>query len=397
MSVLLVDENGENSDLSCLSNSLRLDWLSVTFQPHDGREMDQILEYVFSVAKFLANETNFTEGAGRRFFAESVACKPAGVLVRWSPFGSKINAGCIAVDLQGDFFELTNSTERKAILLDLADLPGFSKCTRADFQRTIKDPVANSEQIYQMVRERLVWLPGYNEYQPGSRLDSAGDPVDGASTMWGSPQSTVRCTTYNKAAEQKRPDLNVVRHESRTRKEAAHGYWCSLIQGLRKEPKEGPTYAEQLVSRSAIAKHMTYLDTSRFAHMANKKEWPKNWVRDSSPAPFMAQVIDGEVQDLKRAYKGRQDLETRAQYGLKQYGRTFALRLLVAHWRHGQSLDEALHDFFDQLVVRLKDEDIAELKDLLDTVVPADFDNLLAEYRKTAAHNVERHDIPHGL
>ena len=397
MSVLLVDENGENSDLSCLSNSLRLDWLSVTFQPHDGREMDQILEYVFSVAKFLANETNFTEGAGRRFFAESVACKPAGVLVRWSPFGSKINAGCIAVDLQGDFFELTNSTERKAILLDLADLPGFSKCTRADFQRTIKDPIANSEQIYQMVRERLVWLPGYNEYQPGSRLDSAGDPVDGASTMWGSPQSTVRCTTYNKAAEQKRPELNVVRHESRTRKEAAHGYWCSLLQGLRKEPKEGPTYAEQLVSRSAIAKHMTYLDTSRFAHIANKKEWPKNWVRDSSPAPFMAQVIDGEVQDLKRAYKGRQDLETRAQYGLKQYGRTFALRLLVAMWRHGQSREDALNDLFDQLVVRLKEEDIAELKDLLDTVVPADFDNLVAEFRKTAAHNVERHEIPHGL
>lgn len=388
---------GEDPQLNELSNSLRMDWLSVTFRPDNSAELDEILEYIFSVAKFLANDSKFEEGAGRRFFTESVACRAAGVLVRWSPFGGRINPGCVAIDLQGDFFELTNRTERKAILLDLADFPGFSKCTRADYQRTIRDPQADSELIYDLVRKRMIWLPGHNAYQAGSKLDSAGNPVDGASTMWGAAQSTIRCTTYNKAAEQKHPDKRVVRHEVRTRKEAAHGYFCATIQGLRKEPKEGVTYAEETVARSVISKHMTYLDTSRFAHMADKKEWPKNWVRDSEPASFMTEVIDGEVQDLKRAYRGRQDLEQRYGYFLKQYSRTVVLRLLVAHWRHGQPIDEALKDMFDSCVLRLKDEDEQELKNLLGEMLPSNFEELFEQFKRTAAHNVEAHDIPHGL
>ena len=32
--------------------------------------------------------------------------------------------------------------------------------------------------------------------------------------------------------------------------------------------------------------------------------------------------------------------------------------LLVAMWRHGQSREDALRDFFDQCMVRLKEEDI---------------------------------------
>jgi len=374
-----------------------MDWLAVTYRPADARQMDEILDYFVSVAKYLTNVGEFEPGAGRRFFAESVACRPAGLLIRWTPFGGKINEGCIAIDLQGDFFELTDLTERKAILLDLADLPGFNNCTRADWQRTIKDPIANSEEIYDLVRSRKIWLPGHNNYQPGSKMDSAGNPVDGASTMWGSAQSTIRCTTYNKAAEQKHPELNVVRHELRTRKEAAHGYFCACIQALRKEDPDQPTTAEQLIARSALAKHMTYLDTSRLAHLQDKKEWPKNWVRDSEPAHFMHEVINGHVTDVKRAYKGRQDLEARHSHFLRQYGRTEALRLLVAHWRHGQSLEDALMDLFDQCMVRLKGEDLAELRELLGEVCPDNLDELFKRYRETAAHNLEGHEIAHGL
>lgn len=359
--------------------------------------MDEILEYSLNVCKFVTNVPKLEQGAGRRFFAESVACRDAGILVRWTPFGGKINEGCVAIDLQGDFFELTDLNERRAILLDLAGLPGFNNCTRADFQRTIKNPQANSEQIYDLVRKRMVWLPGHNKYQPGSHLDSAGDPVDGASTMWGSAQSTIRCTTYNKAAEQKQPELNVVRHEVRTRKEAAHGYFCATIQALRKESEDQATTAEQLIARSAIAKHMTYLDTSRLAHLQDKKEWPKNWVRDSEPAAFMPEVIDGHVTDLKRAYKGRQDLEARHSHFLRQYGRTEALRALVAHWRHGQPIEEALMEVFDQCMVRLKDEDFDELKELLGDVIPTNLEQRFKDFREAAAENLEHHQIPHGL
>ena len=388
---------GTDIESSVLSNSLRMDWLAVTYRPPNAREMDSILEYVLNICRFVSDGRRMEQGAGRRFFAESVACRDAGILVRWTPFGGKINEGCVAIDLQGDFFELTDLNERKAILLDLAELPGFNNCTRADYQRTIKNPEVNSEELYDLVRKRMIWLPGHNKYQAGSHLDSAGNPVDGASTMWGSAQSTIRCTSYNKAAEQGQPELNVVRHEVRTRKEAAHGYFCATIQALRKEADEVQTTAEQLIARSAIAKHMTYLDTSRLSHLQDKKDWPKNWVRDSEPAGFMTEVINGHVTDVKRAYKGRQDLEARHSHFLRQYGRTEALRLLVARFRHGQSLPEALMELFDQCMVRLKDEDLDELKSLLGDVIPEDLVQKFRDFRAEAAEHLEHHEIPHGL
>ena len=79
------------------------------------------------------------------------------------------------------------------------------------------------------------------------------------------------------------------------------------------------------------------------------------------------------------------------------HSRTVVLRLLVAHWRHGQPIDEALKDMFDSCVLRLKDEDEQELKNLLGEMLPSNFEELFEQFKRTAAHNVEAHDIPHGL
>ena len=295
----------------------------------------------------------------------------------------------MSVDLQGDFWELTDREERKAVFLDLADLPGSHKCTRIDLQRTIKNPQANSERIYDLVRNRQVWIAGYNKFQAGSHLDSMGCAVGGASTMWGTPQSEIRCTTYNKAMEQKRSDLDVVRHEIRCRKGAAHGYFCELIQALRKESPDGPTYAEELVARSVLQKHMTYLDTSRFAAIRDKSKWPKNWKARSSPAAFMAEVIDGETQDVKRAYRVQKRLEDRKAAADRQYGPTNAMWVLFELWRTGKDRQLILDEMFDQWVVRMRDEHREDLRLSLGDVCPDNFDELFDDFLNTAAHNVE--------
>ena len=382
---------GEVSESSALANSMRVDWLSVSFRPKNQREMDDILEYVFTLARFVADGCAFEPGGGRRFFAESLAAPDAGILVRWTPYGGKINEGCVSIDLQGDFWELTDADERKAVILDLAELPDFNKCTRLDAQRTIKNPQANSELIFDLVRNRQVWIAGYNKYQPGSHLDSSGCAVGGASTMWGTAQSQVRGTTYNKAIEQKRPDLDVVRHEVRCRKEAAHGYFCDLVQSLRKEPRTDPTYAEQLICRSVLSKHMTYLDTSRLAHIRDKSEWPKNWKQHSKPASFMEEIVDGEVQDVKRAYRVQKRLEERKAAADRQYGPTQAEWVLLQMWRKGKDRALVLDEMFDQWVVRLRDEHREDLRKALGDVVPDNFDELFDDFVQTAAHNVEGH------
>jgi hypothetical protein len=296
----------------------------------------------------------------------------------------------VSIDLQGDFWELADTDERKAVILDLADLPGFNKCTRADFQRTIKDPVANSERIFDLVRNRKVWVAGYNTYQAGSHVDSLGCAVGGASTMWGTAQSQIRGTTYNKAIEQKMHELDVVRHECRTRKESAHGYFCDLVQALRKEPSDSPSIAEAIVTRSVLKKHMTYLDTSRFAAIRDKKQWPKNWVQNSQPADFMAEVLDGETQDVKRAYRVQKRLEERKAAADKQYGPTNAQWVLMQMWQQGLSPQDALSEMFDQWVIRLRDEHREDMRRMLGDVVPENFDEVFDDFLATAAHNAER-------
>ena len=344
-----------------LTDSCRLDWLSLSYAPKTPRDMEEVLAYFFNASRHFAEGSQFREGGGRRFFVESLANPDAGVLLRWTPHGGGINAGKVSIDLQGTFFGFTDAQDRKAIYLDASELPGWSKCTRADTQRTIVDPLADSEQIYAMVRDRQIWLSGYNHYSQLADLDSKGDATGGASTVWGKPTAAVRCLTYNKALEQGLKDVRAVRHEIRNRKLTAEGYFADLLALLRQEGETGDSYAERLFVRSVLSKHMTYLDTSRLAHIADKADWPKNWARDSAPAEFMEQVLDGPVTEVKRKYRIEKRLEDSVAAGQRQYG------ALMALWRFYQaevmdlSWEEASEVFFAGCEVRLRDEHLDQL------------------------------------
>jgi hypothetical protein len=215
--------------------------------------------------------------------------------------------------------------------------------------------------------------------------------------MWGTAQSQIRGTTYNKAVEQNRPELDVVRHEVRTRKESAHGYFCDLVQALRKESSDSPSIAESIITRSVVKKHMTYLDTSRFAAIRDKKQWPKNWVANSQPADFMAEVLDGETQDVKRAYRAQKHLAERKAAADRQYGPTNAMHVIFTMNSTNKPLDGVLLEMFDQWVVRFRDEHREDLRRTLGDECPPNFDELLDEYIKTAASRVEHHESPHVL
>ena len=72
-------------------------------------------------------------------------------------------------------------------------------------------------------------------------------------------------------------------------------------------------------------------------------------------------------------------------------------QVIISHVRR-PTLDELnRQDMFDSCVLRLKDEDEQELKNLLGEMLPSNFEELFEQFKRTAAHNVEAHDIPHGL
>lgn len=381
---------GKNAPAVELADSLRVDWGSFTYRCRTAAEIRDVVGYAIELGKGVAEDQAVTEAGGRRFFTHALAVADGGLLVRWSNPTDKINPGTVSIELQGTYWEQTeDAAYRRDALLDLAELPGFKKCTRLDAQRTVLNPVANSEDIWNRVRKREVWVPGYTGYSQLSPMDSKGEATNGASTVWGRPTAAVRCTTYNKALEHKRPDLNAVRHEVRCRGAAAEGYFDALITELRGEGDQTEaTKAERLVCRSIISRHMTYMDTSRYAAIEDRKEWPKNWKREVMPADFMGEVLDGEFTEVKPARRVGKRLKERKAHADMQYGPTYGLWLLADFLMDREDIGECatrlMHCFFS----RLKDEQAEELQ----AITGRDIDQLrqlITEWRRSALEHLE--------
>ena len=368
-----------------------MDWGTFTYRNADQGGLQETLDYFRDVAEKVAGSGSFREGSGRRFFSHSVQSTDAGVLIRWSNFGDKIKPGCISIDLQGTFWAQTMAEERKALFLDVVELPGFRKCTRFDAQRTVVDPLANSEQIWTGVRQRKLWVSGYNSHSQLSPVDSKGDAINGASTVWGKPTAAVRLTTYNKAIEQGIKDQNAVRHEARCRSSAAEGYFDALMNQLQTE-EDGesgiPTTAESTVVRSIIRRHMTYLDTSRYSHIEDKANWPKNWAKQVSPADFMGEVLEGDFTEVKPATRFGKALAERKAHADHQYGSTYALWVLAQVLDGDGDMSDVMDRMLDHWFIRLKDEHLDELQKVT-SVQKEWLENYISGLRRQAARNLE--------
>ena len=273
--------------------------------------------------------------------------------------------------------------ERKALFEDAVELPGWRKCTRLDAQRTIVDPMANSEQIWSLVRQRKLWIAGYNSHSQLSPTDSKGDAVNGASTVWGKPTAAARGTTYNKALEQKIKDQNAVRHEVRCRGVAAEGYFQGLMQTLQTDAE-----AERRVVQAILKRHMNYLDTSRYSDIKDKAKWPKNWAKKVSAADFMGEVLEGDFTEVKPATRFGKALRQRKDHADFQYGSTYALWVLYQSLDTSEELHEVMDRLLDHWFVRLKDEHLDELQHL--TSIKREWlESYISGLRKQAASNLE--------
>jgi len=368
--------------------SCRLDWLSLSYYAASEELQERQIGYFLELLRVFVESPTLKDGAGRKFFENSVF-HDAGLALKWSsPDGSR-NPGCLTVDFKGEIFKLMSPAQRAAVYLDAAELEGFKHCTRLDAQRTLIEPQADAEEIHRLVRERKVWVARHSSYSQLGKVDSKGDAVKGASITWGGPESATRCMTYNKALEDQW-DCIAVRHEARLRRQPARDYFARLLESLRAE--EGPEcrdFAEPTFVQSVLSKHMTYLDTSRLARTLDKKDWPENWVRDSEPAPFWAEVVQGVPMELQATWQQEKALEDSVAALSKQYGRKAALWVMWRVYSGAEDRYVALDLLFSQWAVRLRDEDLDEL---LKLIPDENRDRLIAEFatwRAVGAHNVE--------
>lgn len=371
------------------TDSCRLDWLSLSYYaPSQKLQQEQLAWWIDAFERFVP-QPSFKEGGGRRFFEHSVF-HDAGLALRWTPPDGAANAGHLSIDLRGEFFKLTDPVDRAAIYLDASELDGFKHCTRLDAQRTLIDPIADAEQIHQLVRERQCWVPRYGGYRQLAPTDSKGDALNGASVVWGGPSSPCRAMTYNKAAEDKWEGVRAVRHEVLLRRQPARDSFKVLRQMLLEE--EGPScryLAEVRFVQSVLAKQMTYMNTSRLAHIRDKAQWPENWASDSEPAEFWQEVVEGEPVQLKVQWREERSLEESMQAMSAQWGRKAAKFILWRMYGTHQSLDDALTEVFTSWAARLKEEDLEDLLKVVDEEQRVNLAQDFEDFRAAAAHNIE--------
>lgn len=374
---------------SPVTPSCRLDWLSLSYFAATPELQARHLAFWDEVLRKVVTDPLYKQGGGRQFFDNAIY-HDAGVAMRWSaPDGAK-NAGHLSVDLRGEFFKLATPQLRSAVCLEASELEGFKHCTRLDAQRTIVEPEADAEQIHRMVLNREIWVARHSAYRQLGPTDSKGEAVKGASVVWGGPTSSARSTTYNKAMEDHWGDVRAVRHETKLLKQPARDAFVTLVNLL--EAEEGPAnpyLAEMRFAQSVLAKHMTYLDTSRLAGIPDKREWPENWVRDSQPASFWSEVVEGTPIEITTTWRSEKSLEDSKAAMDAQYGRKAAKFVLWRLYGRDDALEDVMEEIFAAWAARLKDDDLEELLTLVPEDSQADLAAAFSEWRSVGAHNLE--------
>lgn len=383
-----VDLLGEEVEGGGAVPSCRLDWLSVTFFAATvAKQREQIL-YFTDLLEALTGSTRMAEGGGRRFFQESWY-HPAGLALRWTePGGTGTNAGLLSVDLKGSLLASLDAPCRKALYMDILDIEGFKACTRLDVQRTVVNPHADADEIYRRVSAKEVWIPKFSGYRPGALVDADGRQVSGCTITWGSPKGLTHAKTYDKRAQLKGIGEPAARHELVHRKQPARDRFIDLVGELQQEAEQEETRAESRFVQSNLAQSMTYLDTSRLKHIP-RDQWPKNWARDSKAADFWSEVVTGEVKEYRTQWRFQTALEKAIANRNHQYGRLGAKWACYRVWVDGQSLANVQQDELDQQFVRLRDEDIEEVLDLVPEEHRSDARAWMFECRNTASRNIE--------
>ena len=368
--------------------SCRLDWLSVSLFGATANRQREQLGYFFGLLQDLSDGATWSEPSPAKFFANSVSHE-AGLSIKWTePSSGETNQGLISVDIRGQAFQSLDRDQRRDLYLDIAEMEGFKQCTRLDAQRTVLRPSMSAEQIHEALLDQALWVRSFRGFRQMGVL-SGREALDGGSTvMWGSPQSAVRARSYNKAVEASW-DIPAVRHEVQLRKQPARDKFSALIDELQREDESKATTVETAFVQSVLNQHMAYYDTRRLARR-RKKDWPKDWAQQCEKAEWWTkEVVTGDPKEIKTQWRLAKKLEDSVAASDVQYGRILGKWMISHCLNTGETPEEALLTRSAQWLIRLKDEDLEELFQLVPKEQHDELVKNWAAWRQDAAHNAE--------
>lgn len=368
--------------------SRRIDYATAVFYSATPSHQRDLFEFAIDVGEQLADFPFREKGQSPHF--DRVFSNDLGVRIEITPVGASNsrNPGLTALTLPGAAFYCSTPQNHTTQLWRICHRNGFRWFSRLDLQNTELEPAWDTERVYEAVEARELWVKGYGRYRPWRETDAAGNCADGMTLYWGSSRSEKQGRSYDKAKQSgwKTP---AIRDEIQLRGDWAHATGQALAGALDSAfgSDQMAEAVEQLVTGS-LNQHLQY-----WTLKGTDPKTDKNWQRKAEPADWFLDRIGRQQTAIKKVPKPALDLSSSVAWGARQYGRYFALDVLLKQKRSQLPLEQVVEGLWEKFLARLTPEDLEAVYGAEGPEVVAEMQELVLELQRKVAFEGEHAEL----
>jgi hypothetical protein len=363
--------------------SIRTDYSSHTFKLHSQVHEDELYAYAWDLAEKILPVGDRLEPTKGQYFD----CKyhhPSGLSLEMTPLESKkTTAGCGLLVLPGAIWGSLTAAERRDLIIDIGDWPGFYRTTRWDPQVTVLNPPISIYDVIEEVAAGRLWAARFQSQMAWEKRDKDGGLLEPPTQYFGSPQSNVRLRIYDHGAKHdwQIPSLRV---EAQLRKDVADQHFRRLHNRCSTEADVDPLFVckEEETVKDTLKQHAVLKDTSKW----EGRRKPRRWAQEAPEPAWWGEMLDHKADPLTLTHRAELDWDKTMAALMKQYGRKLFLWSSREAMVRGISSAELMDEFRLNCAKELKKGDDA----LLASAVPEGMKRQARETVRRASAEIAR-------
>ena len=331
---------------------------------------------------------------GVQGFANAAIDKAAGLRLDWTrPDEEGNNPGYFCLQVKGQWFEAADG-ETAADFLQLMQAYGPYRCTRLDFQQTVRTSKRLTPWWIAQFDAGNLRVVGKKHYEPRGQKDHAGRFPNGATLYHGSRTSDRYARQYDKHLEAgSGPSRR--RDEIEAKGESARNLWQQMHDELLTTEQLGTSRGATLhaFSKGTIRALLPIRDTSRWVG----KELPKKWSVVAKEPTHWATLFDGDPITVKPRERKISNLLKSYRYANDNFGSALSLMYVQRYLSNRKAgLDEleaatdaSLHGLDDAFLGANEDR----VREFVNDLPPSERDAVMRQWihcLTNAASNSER-------
>lgn len=359
------------------------DFSAHTFKLPGADHEDDLYAYVHDLAEKILPCGGFNDPVKGRYF-DMVLAHQSGIALELTPWDSERSTrGCALLSLPGAAWSSLNAEERRDLIIDIRNWPGFYRTTRWDPQITVVNPPRTIDQVIEDVAAGRLWATKFTTQMPYEKRDKNGLLIEPPTQYFGSTQSNVRLRIYDHGAKH---DWGVpsLRVEAQLRKEIADRHFRRLAERCYDERAAEPLFiaAETLTVKDALSQHADLRDTSKW----EGRPKPRKWAQTAPKAGWWEEMLQHEGNPLTVAQKAELDWDKTIDAMIDQYGRKLFLWSTREALVRGITSAEVMEQLRINCAARLKKGDDA----LVASQVPKGLKQAARDSCRLAASEIAR-------